>query len=243
MNIVILLMPKKSYSLTIEENDYPFFLTEFGDQTLLERLVKPLLSIPNLNKLIFVSKQEYKEKFFLDKTLNYMFGDKTSFIGIKGDTQGALCSALLAVELVNNDMPLLIRTDDEIIKTDNSQIICELKKTNCDAGIVTFTSRHPRYSYALLEKNTQNVQEIQEKCPISDNACAGFYYFAQGSEFVAKAKQAIIKDSLVNNLFFLSCIYNEFILERKSIKAIKIDNKDYQPIKNTMQLTKYLESF
>ena len=47
--------------------------------------------------------------------------------------------------------------------------------------------------------------------------CSGFYYFSKGKEFVHYATQMIAKNIRVNNEFYVSPVYNEYIEDGKSI--------------------------
>lgn len=241
MNVIFLLIPKKEDKNTYS-SDYPFFLTEFGGKTLIERQVEPFLKIKEIKKIIFITTKEDSEKYFLSRTLSHMFGERVFLVEAIGLTQGALCSALLAIEDINNNDPLIIRTNDEIIEENYERIIREFKETNGEGGILSFNSYHPRYSYISLAEDGNSVLEVQEKKPISSQACAGFYYFSCGKYFVESAKKAILKDERVNGVFYISSAYNELILRGKKVKAIFIDNKSYIPLKNKDQFIKYWEN-
>ena len=56
-----------------------------------------------------------------------------------------------------------------------------------DAGILTFKSTHPKWSFAKVDKDGL-VTEVAEKNPISDTATVGFYYWKKGSDFVKYAE-------------------------------------------------------
>ena len=92
---------------------------------------------------------------------------------------------------------------------------------NIDAGILTFKSRHPKWSYAKVNDNGF-VTEVQEKNPISDIATVGIYYWAKGSDYVKYAEQMIKKEVRVNNEFYVCPVFNEAIADAKKIKIFNI---------------------
>jgi dTDP-glucose pyrophosphorylase len=131
---------------------------------------------------------------------------------------------------------------DDFIEDDGRHILQYFRKQKSDAGIVSFTSVHPRYSFARLD-DAGNVVEVAEKQPISKNALASFYYFRRGTEFVECAKNVIRKDNPIHNSFYISQTLNEMILNLKKVSMYKIPNDIFHPLKTEVQLAQYLEEF
>jgi len=92
----------------------------------------------------------------------------------------------------------------------------------CDGGIVTFKSNHPKWSYAKIGESGF-VTEVAEKKPISDIATVGIYYYKKGSDFVKYANQMINKNVNLNGEFFVCPVYNEMILDNKKIRTFFVD--------------------
>lgn len=134
---------------------------------------------------------------------------------IRNQTAGALCTCLMAVEYINNNASLIIANSDQIIEVDYTKVIDYFIKINADAGVITFPSIHPRWSYA--RKSGNDVIEVAEKRPLSKDAIAGFYYFKQGSDFVQAAKKALIKQNNLDGKYYISSSINELILKGKKI--------------------------
>ncbi len=97
-----------------------------------------------------------------------------------------------------------------------------MNETNADGGIVTFTSTHPKWSFARVDE-TGFITEVAEKNPISDKATVGFYYWKKGSDFVKYADQMIAKNLRVNNEFYVCPVYNEAIQDGKRVKNYVAD--------------------
>jgi dTDP-glucose pyrophosphorylase len=99
----------------------------------------------------------------------------------------------------------------------------KMQETNSDGGIVTFSSTHPKWSYAKVDNNGL-VLEVAEKKPISDKATIGYYFWKNGSDFVKYAEQMINKDSRVNGEFYVCPVFNEAIQDGKEIRTFQAEN-------------------
>jgi hypothetical protein len=91
-----------------------------------------------------------------------------------------------------------------------------------DGGIVTFTSTHPKWSFAKVNE-IGDVVEVAEKNPISDIATVGVYYWSKGSDYVKYTEQMIEKNIRVNNEFYVCPVFNEAIGDNKIIRTFNID--------------------
>jgi dTDP-glucose pyrophosphorylase len=97
----------------------------------------------------------------------------------------------------------------------------KMNELNCDGGILTFKSTHPKWSFAKID-STGHVSEVAEKNPISDDATVGVYYWKNGSDYVKFAEQMISKNLRVNNEFYVCPVFNESIKSGKKIKSFEI---------------------
>jgi dTDP-glucose pyrophosphorylase len=91
-----------------------------------------------------------------------------------------------------------------------------------DAGILSFESTHPKWSFARIDENGY-VKEVAEKKPISNIATVGIYYWAKGSDYIKYAEQMIEKNIRVNNEFYVCPVFNEAIKDNKKIKIFNIE--------------------
>jgi dTDP-glucose pyrophosphorylase len=158
---------------------------------------------------------------------------------VNGKTHGAICTALLACEYIDSDEELIVMAVDDFIDADFRTILDFFRTGGCDAGLVSFNSAHPRYSFARLDEDGM-VSETAEKRPISRHALASLYYFRRGGEFVECAKEVIRKDDRINNAFFISQAVNEMILQRRKVLLHPIHSSQFHPLKNEMQLAQYM---
>ena len=217
LNIVI---PMAGAGSRFEKAGYTF------PKPLIEVNGKPMIQVvvENLNidaKYHFIVQKEHYEKYNLKETLN-LISPNCNIIFTDGITEGAACTTLLAKEFINNDDSLLIANSDQYLDWNSSNFMYNMIGDNVDAGIVSFTSTHPKWSFAKVDQNN-NVVEVAEKKPISDIATAGIYYWRKGSDYVKYAEQMIQKNVRVNNEFYVCPVFNEAIADKKIIKTYIIN--------------------
>ena len=99
----------------------------------------------------------------------------------------------------------------------------KMQERNVDAGILTFKSTHPKWSFAKVDDNGY-VTEVAEKNPISDIATVGIYYWKKGSDYVKYAEQMIEKNIRHNNEFYVCPVFNQAVEDGKKIITYDIDN-------------------
>jgi dTDP-glucose pyrophosphorylase len=136
-------------------------------------------------------------------------------------TEGAACTTLLAKKYIDNDSPLLIANSDQYIEWDSNEFMYSMQGDNIDAGILTFHSTHPKWSFASLDENGY-VNRVAEKEPISDIATVGVYFWKKGSDYVKFAERMISKNVRVNGEFYVAPVFNESLLDNKKVKVFNI---------------------
>jgi HAD superfamily hydrolase (TIGR01509 family) len=187
---------------------------------------KPMIQVvvENLNmdaNFIYIVQKKHREKYNLDTLLN-LITNNCKIIEVDGITEGAACTTLLAKELINNETPLVMANSDQFIDWDSNEFMYKMNETNCDGGILTFKSTHPKWSFVKIDE-FGNVTEVAEKKPISDIATVGVYFWKKGSDYVKYAEQMIDKNIRVNNEFYVCPVFNEAISDRKKIKIFNIN--------------------
>jgi HAD superfamily hydrolase (TIGR01509 family) len=187
---------------------------------------KPMIQVvvDNLNidaNYIFIVQKEHREKYNLDIFLN-LITPNCKIIEVDGLTEGAACTTLLSKEFINNEYPLILCNSDQYIEWNSSEFMYKMYEQNCDGGIVTFTSSHPKWSFVRLD-DKQNVCEVAEKKPISNIATTGIYYWKKGEDYVKFAEKMIKNNIRINNEFYVCPVFNEAILENKQIRTYQIE--------------------
>lgn len=220
MNIIV---PIAGNSVA-DSSHYAKSLQEVGKKTILQYVLESILETKH-KKCVIVLRKEDTQISHLDNIVKLLHPE-AEIVVASGDTGGAACTSMLAVDKLDLDEPLLIVGSDQILTIPLNTIISHYEKENADAGVVTFDDVHPRWSYVKLDDQNL-VVEAAEKRPISRHATAGVYYFKQGKDFFHAAKKMILKDSNVLSQYFISPCLNEMILEQKKIITFPIEKKDY----------------
>jgi bifunctional N-acetylglucosamine-1-phosphate-uridyltransferase/glucosamine-1-phosphate-acetyltransferase GlmU-like protein len=230
MNILILAAGKA------DGEDYPLCLTEFNGIPLMQRVVT-LCEPLSPARIIFALRDDEVVRHHLENVVN-LLAPSALTLRVMGETRGAACTALLASGHIDNDEELIILNGNELIDEDFLKIVEGFRAQKLDAGTVTFSSVHPRYSYVRLN-SVGVVVEAREKNPISRDAVAGFFWYRKGSDLVRAVQIMIRKDARVNGNFYISPAFNEMVLQNKRIGVFKIDNVNYHPLKNFQQIERF----
>ena len=147
--------------------------------------------------------------------------------------QGAVMSAMLAKEHIDNEDELIVMNADQIIEWDPGMI--ENAKAY-DGALLLFNAIGNRWSFARVLDSL--IIEVAEKKEISTHALAGVHYWKRGSDFVKYAQEMIEEQDLTNNEYYVAPIYNYAIKDGKKIMPIFI--KQMYDLGTPEALTNYL---
>lgn len=235
MNILVLMAgaakdyEEKGYS-------YPKYLIEVQNKPIIQRIIESMENVGD--KITCIIRKEDQEKYFLGDTLKILC-PKCKVIEVVGDTKGAVCTGLFAIDEINNDEELLILNGDQLIKTDIALAIKDFRARNLDGGIIVFNAVHPKYSSVMLDENNLVIQ-TSEKRPISNIASTGCCYYKKGSDFVGAGFSVIEKDVNTQGKYYISSTFNEMILNQRKIGIFEIPKKDYISFSSYQMYENYL---
>lgn len=232
--MINILLPSMGKSLFFKDSFFPKPLIEIENSTILEHVVDNYKEIDD-SKIIFIFGDKDCKEFHLDESAKILTGDKGEAIVLNGETEGALCTCMMAIEHINNDNPLIVANADQVVDVDFNDVIKSFE--NCDAGLITFPSIHPRWSYAKV--SGEDVVEVAEKRPLSHEAIAGFYYYKKGSDFIEAAKRAISKQATHEGRYYISSTINELILMNKKVTRYTIDKEQYHSFYSPEKIKEY----
>ncbi len=240
MNLVIPIASSSKF-FSLEEYGYPKPLIEILGKPMIEHVIKNISHGNSFKKIIFIVKQDDCDRFHLDSTLNLLSPSKPEIIKLRADTEGALCSVLLAVDHISRDEPLLISNADQIFDQGIANYLKYFNAGYLDAACLTFNSVHPRWSYVKLDQD-ELVIETAEKRPISKHAIAGIYWYKKGSEFVQHGMASIKHGSSVDGKFFISPVFNEYVLSGKKVGYQNVLNEHYHTFYSPQKIEEYESS-
>jgi dTDP-glucose pyrophosphorylase len=237
MNLVIPIASNSKF-FSIEEYGYPKPLIEIMGKPMIQHVIENLTQDMPFKKITFIVKQNECDKYHLDNTLTLLSPIKPKILKLRSDTQGALCSVLLAIEHINDADQLVIANADQIFNGGIAKYLKQFAGSNLDAACLTFNSVHPRWSYVRVDENNQ-VVETAEKRPISKHAIAGLYMYKKGSDFVEYSMDSIKYGSSVDGKYFISPVFNEYVLANKRVGHFEISNDRYHTFYSRQKIEEY----
>lgn len=201
----------------------PRYLIEIQNKPIVQRTLEALEKFGS--SITCVIRKEEQDRYFMGDALKVM-APGLKVICVPGDTRGAVCTALFAIDDINNGEELLILNGDQLIKADIARAIEDFRSRELDGGLVVFQAISPKYSSVLLDENKLVIQ-TSEKRPISPLASTGCCYYRRGSDFVRAAFAVLEKDVNTQGSYYVSSTFNEMILEQARIGVFEIARKDY----------------
>lgn len=221
MNIII---PIAGANRPTGDTEYIKSLQEIERKTILQYSFESLQTIEAEHFIVVVKRQDVNQ-YHIDSIVKLLRPEAEVIIA-EGETMGAACTCMLAVDQVKMEAPLLIVGSDQLLTVPAKPIIDFFQKENFDGGVVIFDDVHPRWSYVKLDENNR-VVEAAEKRPISRNAAAGFYYYKTAGDFFESARHMIMKRASVNGQYYICPVFNEMVLQQKTIGVYPIAKDQY----------------
>lgn len=146
---------------------------------------------------------------------------------VSSKAQGALASALMAMEGVDLQAPLVVAAGDSMIEGGIGTHIERLIEANADAGTITFPSSNPRWSY-LSVGDQGAVRQVAEKSVIGPLATSGVFYFGRASDFLDAATWCLVNNASHNGMYFVSSTLNYMISQDKRVHQVSIPRHEYR---------------
>lgn len=215
---------------------YPKSLIEIKGSPMIQHVTENIGKLSVAHNFIFIIKEDEASKYHLDNTLK-LLSPGCEIVKLKRNTQGGLCSVLMAIENIDDNDSIIILNGDQVIDMNYNDVYQFWIDKHADAGIVTFTSVHPRWSYAYTEKD--QVIQTAEKNPISRNAIAGYYFFAHAASFFENAFEVIRNQVHVNGNYYISPVLNEYVLRNKNVLHYPIKAEQYHSFYSPQMVNKF----
>jgi len=239
---VQILVPLATQSPFFKKEDFHFPkpLVEVAGRPMIERVVEGLKRLHPEPRFLFVIRREDAAAFSLDRSLEIITEGRSKIVQLGAETKGSLCTCLMAIDELQLDQPLIISNGDQIIDADLQQIVNDFQHHGSDAGVVTFDSVHPRWSYVSLGENGE-IAQAAEKRVISRQAVGGLYYFKTAATFIDAAKACIESGASHQGLYYIAPALNEIILGGGSVRSIEISATSYHSFYSPTKIEEYEE--
>jgi len=235
---VTLLIPVTGNSSLFPSDDFyfPKPLVEVAGKPMLIQVADWYQKHLDISRIIFIIPSDVNDKFSVSEMLKSRYGDLSTVLPRPPENDGALCSALLACDVLS-DEELVIANMDEVIDHPLDNILDHFRESGADCGITCFESSHPRWCYASISNNIVNY--LSEKKPISSFALAGLYYFRNKEIFLSNASQAVLDGDSINGKFYISSAVNQAILKGQSIHHFTIQSRNYYSFYSPEMLSEF----
>lgn len=220
MNILIPIAGEDKF-FHCDEYFFPKPLVEIAGTPMIELCVRNLKRHFPAAHFLFVVQAQHCTRFSLDGMLRILTDGHCTIIRLDRPTKGALCSALMAIDHIAADEPLVIANGDQIIDADLNLLAVRAEQQGHDAAVVTFESLHPRWSFVRVNE-AGFVEEAAEKRVISRNAIAGFYYYRTGALFLQAALRPLEFEDGIDGAYYISQTLNNLVLDGCRIATHKI---------------------
>lgn len=137
----------------------------------------------------------------------------------KTSTQGSACSILLAENIINNSIPLLVANDNQWLDWDPEEFVLDflVKENPSKIKLATFISNGSnRFKYVQLDEN-DNIVYVRHDKPISPFAITGISIWRHGEDFIRCAHKMISCNKRIKGEFCADLITNEMLDEIKHL--------------------------
>lgn len=200
---------------------------------------KSLCKLHNVVDTTFVVLQQHIDNFDIDKQIHKYFPN-ANIVVLPHILNGAVLTCLAGVKNIEDNNPIVFNDCDHAFKSSQFEKFLDSNE-RCDAGVLTFTSNLPKFSYLMYKGN--RIVGTREKQVVSNDAICGAYYFKNRELFEEYTNRYL--NNCNYNEFFTSGVFNELCADGKTIKKFETDfhlsfgvPEEYDEVKNSMLFEK-----
>ena len=241
---IILPISKDNKHFPSSKYFFPKPLVEVKGEPMMTKIIKHYQSRLKISRLVAVIPEDWDLKYSIGKVIELATNAEVKTIKREGETTGGLCSAIMAVDELNDEDPIVVINSDELINANIQKIVSyfEEDQEKADAGLVLFESLHPRWCYAKLNRD-QTIEGLYEKNVVSNLAMAGFIYIRKKSILMESACHALMDNDEHDGAYFLSAAINQIILRGGRVKQKQIKADDYCTFYTPEKIKIYEENY
>jgi len=156
--------------------------------------------------------------------------DAVKVINPNGATRGALASALLSIDLLNDSDPIVLVPTNSVTSHESLEGFLEkMRSSRVAAGIMLINSSDPHYSYARVYEG--RVIEIIEKVIVGNLATTGVYYFRDKQTLMECARWSFVNNQSTDNKFYIAPSLNYVLSVGDEIGYQIVDSSSYRHLK------------
>lgn len=190
--------------------DKPKYQLDLNGESVFAWSVKSFEKYFTTDKFIFVYRDVYQTKDFLEKEVSNLGILDYELICLPEETLGQADTVYQGVRHLQSDDEIYIfNIDSKIVDFTKPSWVGE-----CDGYLEVFKGDGNHWSFALPENaESKKVIQTAEKERISDLCSDGLYYFRQKSVFEKLFLQAIELGNTAKNEYYIAPLYNDLIAQ------------------------------
>jgi len=200
------------------ENKYLLPIDKYLTKMIEKAILTLNIKIP-LTCFIFILREETGvnsklRNYLKDICIRHNYDCK--ILSVPAVTEGPACTAYIAKEFINNDIPLIVSNSDQILDWNFESFYRQCSKY--DGCVLTYTPDYEliigskdKNSFVRLDENQMPI-EFVEKTVISKEALVGVHYYKQGKHFI-DACDYLFEHNIraPNGEFYLSYTYQAML--------------------------------
>jgi HAD superfamily hydrolase (TIGR01509 family) len=214
---------------------HPKPLIDVEGRPMIDLVLRDLRSV---GRPVVLLQEEHIARYRADAVIQHSVAS-ARIVPVRGMTEGAACTVLLAREHIDNASELVLANSDQVVDADVAAFVEAMRESGADGGIMTFRATESKWSFAKTDARGI-VTEVAEKDPISDQATVGIYWFRHGAAFVRCAQRMIDADVRTNGEFYVCPVFNELIAEGGVVRTWEIERSQMHGIGTPEDLAAYL---
>ena len=143
-----------------------------------------------------------------------------------GFTRGALATALLTVDFMSEDLPIvLLPTNSHLESEVFFSFVSQMIQSDNSAGTVCVRSNNPIYSYIRVFEG--KVIEVVEKRVVGDLATTGIFFLKSKNILVESANWSFVNNQSTNRDFYIAPCLNYALSKGLSIGYHVAESEEY----------------
>lgn len=224
MKTLQILMPMGGLGQRFRDAGYdtPKPLIEVDGVAMFQKALAAYDDYPGEKRHLFVIRKDTDDEYGLADKIRTLLPDAEINI-LDHNTEGAVETCLIAENLIDPELPLVIMDCDITFNAPNyfDMMRDAVETDRYDGLLLSFDSSDPRYSFAETDSQGM-VMRTAEKVAISSNALMGAYFFTKAGTFLDAAHE-LMERQLGDTMkeYYVSLIYNILIDSKKRIGLAK----------------------
>jgi len=205
-------------------------LIKVEDKTIIQHVVEMFSPDDNF---IFICNSDHllNSDYKMEATLRKI-APKGKIISINPHSKGPVYAVLQAINEIDLSQPVIVNYCDFTCYWNYEDFSKYVLKEKIDGAIPAYRGFHPHTLwsnyYAYLKTENNQVYDIQEKMPFTDNptkefASSGTYFFKNGLVLREYFNRCINERLMVNNEYYVSMVYKPMIEDGLKIYAYEIE--------------------